>query len=277
MVGLTFGPEILGESNSLALVKQLLLSYLTGFGISTAVGLLVFPQSSRKVFLEGSQSYLSICDRLLREEKGLFELILYIGEGEDTSAAVAKKMASIKKLSLVAISTVSQLTEELSFADSEISFHSASSFDLSQLLLLLQALLIPLLGLSKMNSLGSLMVDKSADGVKLSKLTSCSFGRATGLLQQVTQDALLKSNSNRRKQTNQAVSTLSQSSTSQCGSSEDQESPPHFKKRKGEFEVYRVNTLRALWSSNKMGNRSPNEKGMLRQVANKEDCQQKGC
>jgi hypothetical protein len=186
LVGLTFGSEILAQSDSFAITKQLILSYLTGFGISTFVGLFVFPITSRSVFLEGSFAYLELCHSLLKEERDMLRLMYSSVEIEANVSRLSAKISTVQSLSLNAISTVSHLTEELSFARNEIAIGQHSIVDLQSILLHLQALLIPLLGLSKIVQLDLLAVQLDATDLqtpKLRMLSLCCFDRTLGILE----------------------------------------------------------------------------------------------
>ncbi|KAF2424923.1 hypothetical protein EJ08DRAFT_723189 [Tothia fuscella] len=243
MVGLSFGPEVYSQSNSLALVKQLLLSYLTGFGLSAAVGLLVFPRTCRSVFLEGSQNYLSLCQNLLRAQSELFESSMSPTESPERKE---RNLKTVQISSSLAISTVSQLTEELTFAKMELAFGNNSKLYLDGLMLSLQALLIPLLGLSKIGAFDHLNSDPRPEMTKLSKLSSCSFGRAKSDLRQASEqlEVLLTPKKSFGGWSN-PPSRTTQNTLKPDTTTEDRKSSPD-RQSKNTFEGYRSITLQGL-------------------------------
>lgn len=146
MVGITFGPTLLEQEKSLVLVKQLLLSFLTGYALSTAVSLFWFPLTSRSIFLSGTEDFLGVCEKLMKEERCLFGALVCKKADEETRK---KQAIKIKWLAMTMLSSMARLREELGYARLEIAAGFYDSNDLSALLRCCEALMIPILGLSK--------------------------------------------------------------------------------------------------------------------------------
>lgn len=146
MVGITFGPVMLEGGKSLLLVKQLLLSYLTGFALSSAVSFLWFPLTSRFVFLVGAEDFIGICETVLKEERcSLGALMCKRGD-----EGMRKKQASkVRGLAMTMLISMARLREELGYARQEIAVGVYDGDVLLELLRCCEGLMIPILGLSK--------------------------------------------------------------------------------------------------------------------------------
>ncbi|OCL08527.1 hypothetical protein AOQ84DRAFT_376686 [Glonium stellatum] len=176
MVAITFGPVLATEHSSLVLIKRLLLSYLTGFGISTVVAILVFLKTSHSVFLEDSQGFLVLCQDILQKEKDLLEP--QGGGGGDQGVLRTQILSNVRETTAKTIGSMSQLSRELSFAKAEIAFGLYKQKDLDDISKCLQALMIPLPGLSKIGQFEELFSEQASKGSlleRLEKITSYSF------------------------------------------------------------------------------------------------------
>lgn len=161
MVGITFGPTLLAEHDSLVLVKQLLVSYLTGYALSTAVSFFWFPLTSRTVFLAGSKEFLGICETLLREERCFFgALMCKKGDQANKKKLLLTQFAKLKRLAMTMLSAMAKMREELGYARQEVALGVYSGEDLAGLLRCCEGLMIPILGLSKLEA----FTGRSCDG-----------------------------------------------------------------------------------------------------------------
>ncbi|KAF2495901.1 hypothetical protein BU16DRAFT_617432 [Lophium mytilinum] len=123
IVAITNGPEVRSEHKSLVLCKQLLLCYLTGFGISTAVSLLFFPITSRSVFLDGSHRFVMLCRDLLTKERDMLKAMDNRGDSEEArKVEYAKQATAMKTSAMTMLGSMSALREELSYAKREVAF-----------------------------------------------------------------------------------------------------------------------------------------------------------
>jgi hypothetical protein len=267
LVGLTFGPGILGESDSLAITKQLLLSYLTGFGISTLVGLLVFPVTSRSVFLEASSGYLELCHVLLEEERNMLRLMYSSVKTKASTSTLSQKASVVQALGMKAISSMSHLTEELSFAKNEIAIGRHSAAELQSILLQLQALLIPLLGLSKIGQLDQLAVRldvTDSQSLKLQMLSLCCFDKTLSSLEKaVRQFPKILGVPELTFRTRAKKEDHGSGNNSRKRSSAHSVEPGHsslstsLKGREQNFRTYRLDTIRRFIASNDTNSNTP--------------------
>jgi hypothetical protein len=181
MVAITFGPTVLTEHNSLVLVRQLLLSFLTGYGISIAVSLIWFPTTSRSVFLAGSKGFLDSCEKLLREERCLFGCVMSKkGDEAVRKKQLALKSALLKGLAMEMLGSMARLREELEYAKQEIALGVYTGDDLGELLRCLEGLMIPILGLSKILSLSGLVCSEIGMNYAQKNLVKDSFRALRG-------------------------------------------------------------------------------------------------
>lgn len=68
-ITLTHAPQVSTVSNGLAFIKQLLLAFLFGFAIATAVSLLILPITNRRNFFMGTQQYAVTIKNVLETQK----------------------------------------------------------------------------------------------------------------------------------------------------------------------------------------------------------------
>jgi hypothetical protein len=153
VVAITNGPEVRSEYNSFILCKQLLLCYVTGFGISTMVSFLVQPKTSRSLFIESSHRFVMQCQDLLQKERDMLKSRDSGMESRDGSKKIQANQEVVVKASVISmLSSMSKLREELSYAKQEIAFGVYTYEDLDSLLHRLESLMIPLLGLSSISN-----------------------------------------------------------------------------------------------------------------------------
>jgi hypothetical protein len=175
IVAISNGPGVASEHNSLVLCKQLLLCYLTGFGISIATSLLFFPKTSRSVFMVNSHRFLIQCRNLLQKQGNILGAIgVDVGAEEITEEKQASQISAMKTLAMSMLDSMSSLREELYYARTEVAFGFCTYDDLESLLHLLESLMIPLLGLSKISNFTTLSSPAGKRDQPLSKSISAT-------------------------------------------------------------------------------------------------------
>lgn len=156
-VSMIYGPQFATMALAKSFVKNLLVSFFTGFGIGAGVSLLVFPTNSRQVAFAGITSYiaslrgalqanLNYMHSLEREDMFAAAATNTIGEKPPKSAearAFKQKMASLSALH-------GKLTTDLPFAKREVAMGKIGPMEMQETFRLLRMIMIPTVGLSCM-------------------------------------------------------------------------------------------------------------------------------
>lgn len=144
------GPDIVTERAACTITTQLLTSYLTGFGLAAVIGLTLFPRTCRALFRRQSRLFLGVCQKLLEAEQKAFESALPRGDpAQIEPSSEDANLSNVSNLGTTVAAIMAQLTDEIASATNEIAMGYQSPDMLKGILLHLQALLIPLLGISR--------------------------------------------------------------------------------------------------------------------------------
>ncbi|KAI9667372.1 MAG: hypothetical protein M1821_000187 [Bathelium mastoideum] len=161
VVSMSYAPSYTTTAQALNFVRHLLLAFLTGFGISFGVSLLVFPMTSRKIVFKVIPGYIGAMRGALKAHTKCVETLEYSDmlsppprlNGSKAKAKLpenpytAQSMAFKKAVGAVTMLNA-KLSGELPFAKREVAIGKIGPDDLNELLRLLRAVMIPLLGLS---------------------------------------------------------------------------------------------------------------------------------
>ena len=144
-VSATYAPTFASMTQAEAFLRSLILAFLTGFGIATAVSLLVFPNTSRKLVFKTTAGYLQAFGKSFEAQTE------YLRSLEDESAypktepapqAVALK-ASLRTLEAMH----SKFVADLDFAKFEIAWGKLGPSEIQEMFRLLRNVLLPTLGM----------------------------------------------------------------------------------------------------------------------------------
>lgn len=146
-----------------AFMKQLLEAFLTGFGLATAVSILIFPTSSRKMVWQGMAAYLLLMKSSLQEVPAYMESLHPEVSRQSVSAPVAKRTSEQSTGALEAptlpnpkdtqtrlINLHSKLGQRVALAKHEIAIGKLEPQHIDELWKLFQQIFIPILGLMSM-------------------------------------------------------------------------------------------------------------------------------
>ncbi|TVY78574.1 Uncharacterized protein LSUE1_G003688 [Lachnellula suecica] len=167
-VAFTYGPLFATMASGEALIRELLLGFLTAFGLATGVNLLVIPVTSRKAVFGEITGYLGLVRGTLKAQSAYLQSLetsdMFAGATEDESkteddgkkhkkkdkahpaqtpqaAALKGAIAGLKGLH-------GKLYGDLPFAKRETAWGKLGAKDIDEIFVLLRGVLIPLVGLS---------------------------------------------------------------------------------------------------------------------------------
>lgn len=171
-VASTYAPQFATMAQGIAFAKRLLEGFLTGFGIATAVSLLVFPLTSRTMVFKTSTAYIGALRAALKaqsrylvslESKDVFSTALPVEKntsdekGEhhlfhhQAKPAISQPSPEAKALK-TAVASLGELhgkiNSQLTFAKREVAYGNLDAADLSEVSKLLRQVMLPIIGMS---------------------------------------------------------------------------------------------------------------------------------
>ena len=156
-VSMIYGPQFPTMALAESFTRRLLVGFLTGFGIGTAVSLLLFPLNSRQVAFNGITGYIAGLRGALQANLDYMHSL----EVEDMFAAattntIGEKLpksaeAQAFKQKMAALSALhGKLSTDLPFAKREVAIGFLGPDDIQETFRLLRLIMIPTVGLSCM-------------------------------------------------------------------------------------------------------------------------------
>ena len=159
-ISMVYAPQFQTMADAQSLVARLITTYLTGFGITTVVSLLVFPLTSRQLLFGDMESFIS-CLR-----SALSANMTYLNSLEDTDMFAAQRtntageksarspeaeafLAKIRELSGIQ----GRIATNLTFAKREVSLGKLGPDDLQQIVRQLRQITIHVVGLSSLSDI----------------------------------------------------------------------------------------------------------------------------
>ena len=175
-ISFTYGPIFQTMKQGEALIKQLLIGFLTAFGISTAVHLLIIPISSRLVVFKEQAGYIGLVRATLKAQTAYLQSLessdMFVGAklGVDTSEGADKKIKnkaikqtghpadspqSITLKGAVAALTAlhGKLQGDIPFAKRESAWGKLAAKDIDEINVLFRGIIIPLIGMSTVSDI----------------------------------------------------------------------------------------------------------------------------
>ena len=170
-VASTYAPQFATMVQGIAFTKRLLEAFLTGFGIASAVSLLIFPFTSRTVVFNMAAGYIGALRAVLRAQSRYLESL----ESKDVfkeraknegntpekdhehhhfhhRKRVASKLSAEAQALKAAVATVAELHGKINadapFAKRELAYGKLDASDISELIKLMQQILLPVIGMS---------------------------------------------------------------------------------------------------------------------------------
>jgi len=140
----------LGEAERL--VRELLVSMLSGFGISAAVSLLVIPITSRKIASRQQNRLIGLIQQSMEAQKAYLSSIDHAEDSQDQATTAHSKAKanksfdtdSLKQNSDAILQLTGELRTETAFAQWDIAIGKLNGEDYEQVFKLLRAIIIPM-------------------------------------------------------------------------------------------------------------------------------------
>jgi len=157
-VAMIYAPQFSSMALAEAFARKLLISFLTGFGISTGCSLLIFPLTSRQVVFKEMTGYIASLRGAVKanldymhslEETDVFAPHRVNTAGEEVPGSKEAEAFKAKMRALGALHA--KLTMDLPFAKREIAIGKLGPDDLQRLHRMLRLVMLPTLGLSSMS------------------------------------------------------------------------------------------------------------------------------
>ena len=171
-VASTYAPQFATMAQGIAFTKRLLEAFLTGFGIASAVSLLIFPLTSRTVVFKMAAGYIAALRAVLKAQSRYLESL----ESKEVFKERAKneentpekdhehhhfhhrkrvfafKPSPEAQALKAAVATVAELHGKINadapFAKRELAYGKLDASDISKLIKLMQQILLPVIGMS---------------------------------------------------------------------------------------------------------------------------------
>ena len=180
-VASTYAPQFSQMAQGIAFVKRLLEAFLAGFGIAAIVSVLVFPTTSREVFLKQAAGYISALQGALKAQSAYLRSLEnpdVLGtpdkedfqENEETlpvlrQTQIDKKKPTSEAAALkAAVRAVGELYGKLStdiaFAKREFGYCKLDASDFGELLRLFRFIMIPVMGMSSIADIFDRVADR---------------------------------------------------------------------------------------------------------------------
>ena len=150
-VSCTYAPQFATMTQGIALVKELLEAFLSGFGIAAGVNLFIFPQSSRDVVFMGAAGYVKALQGTLKAQTGYMQSLerkeMFQPSSKQTPSPEVVA-ASILKGALSGLTALhGKLQGDLVFAKREVAFSKLDAKNLDCLFQHLREIFLPILGM----------------------------------------------------------------------------------------------------------------------------------
>ncbi|KAH8599866.1 hypothetical protein B0O99DRAFT_564613 [Bisporella sp. PMI_857] len=177
-ISFTFGPRFPAMSYGIALIKQILYGFLSAFGISTCVNLLVIPMSSRLVVFKQQAGYIGLLRATLKAQTGYLQSLentdMFLGSNgenetkdnpedgnkplkKDTGKQMHPANSPHSKALKGAIAGLTalhgKLHGDIPFAKREIAWGKLDAKDIDEIYSLFRGITIPLLGMSTISDI----------------------------------------------------------------------------------------------------------------------------
>lgn len=155
LVASTYAPHFPNMAAGMSFVRRLLISFLTGFGLATAVNLLVFPMTSRTVATKQFGGMLGLMKGALVAHGTFMRSVTEAnqkvsaskGVKPDTSDVAAKAKALKKNLTALG-ELFGKVKLEITFAKKELGYGKLTPDDYQDIFTRVQEILLPVIGMS---------------------------------------------------------------------------------------------------------------------------------
>ena len=180
-VASTFAPQFSTMAQGIAFVKRLLEAFMAGFGIAAIVSFLIFPMTSREVFLKQAAGYISALQGALKAQSNyLCSLenpdVLGTPDKEDfqetdkdlpasrqtqTHKPKLTPEAAALKAAVGAVGELyGKLSTDIAFAKREFGYCKLDASDFGELVRLLRMIMIPVMGMSSIADIFDRIADR---------------------------------------------------------------------------------------------------------------------
>ncbi|RDW71622.1 hypothetical protein BP6252_08185 [Coleophoma cylindrospora] len=197
-INLTHAGKFATISEGFAFLKQLLLAFLLGFAIATAVSLFILPLTVRRDVFSGIRNYGDTIQKVLELDVAYLETTAEVPVEEmpvpgDASTSLRgkeedqpfnpkkrdKEAALVRSTMASLVATHDGFHKNLSYAKHEIAWGHLTPMDLEQMFLLFRAIFLPVSGLSMLPKILVSLEDSWQPSEKISDLAKDYQGIAT--------------------------------------------------------------------------------------------------
>ena len=180
-VASTYAPQFAQMAQGIAFVKRLLEAFMAGFGVAAIVSVLIFPMTSREVFLKQAAGYVGALQGALKAQSAyLYSLenpdVLGTPEEENlqdtdedlpalhqtqTHKPKPTPEAAALKAAVGAVGELyGKLSTDIAFAKREFGYCKLDASDFGELLRLLRLIMIPVMGMSSIADIFDRLADR---------------------------------------------------------------------------------------------------------------------